>query len=153
MRTSSQSSRGRPNAIGRILRLAGAGLAALIVAGALGAYPTVRLAGSEGLPALALGCAIAWIAGIVGFIPGCLLMDTKAEQAAKAFLAGSVIRFLVAVLLGLPVVLADVVDKTPLLLWIGIGYMVVLLVETTLVVSLMNRAARDDEQGGTRSKP
>ena len=131
--------------IRRVLWLAAAGLAALVVAGTLGAYPTYRLGVSDALLGLVVGCGVAWIAAVVGFVPGCMMLDRAPRTAALAFLAGSVIRFFVAVLLGLLIVLMDLVSKTPLLLWIAIGYLVVLLVDTTLVVRLVNRSAGNQE--------
>ena len=136
-----------PTGAGNVLRLAAAGFASLVVSGGVGAYPTYRLAGLEGVSGLVAGCAIAWIAAVVGFVPGCWMLDRAPEQAAKAFLAGSVIRFGAAVVLALPAALAAIVPVAPLLLWVAIGYMVVLLVDTTMVVSLVNHAGnnRDDD--------
>ncbi len=143
------TTRKRATAAGSVLWLAAAGLAALVVAGGIGAYPTHRLAGSAGLVGLVAGCGIAWIAAVLGFVPGCLMLERAPQNAAKAFLAGSAIRFGVAVLLALPVALADVLETTPLLLWVAIGYMVVLLVDTTLVVSLVNRSAGKHDNDGS----
>ena len=108
--------------IGRIVRLAVVGLVALSVAGGLGAYPTFRAAGSDGLVGLALGSLIVWVAGIIGFVPGCLRLERGSSQAAKAFLAGSVLRFGATVVLALLVVLTDRVSKRPLLLWTAVRH-------------------------------
>ena len=124
----------------RLVRLAAAGLVAVAVAGGVGAYPTWRLAGPEGLMAAAVGCGIAWLASVVGFIPGCVLMDRSPADAAKGFLAGSAIRFGAVVLFAAPVVVAGPLRRTPLLLWTGIAYMVVLAVDTVLVARLLKQS-------------
>ena len=138
----------RPTPIRHIVRLAGAGLAAVVVAAGLGALPTYRLAGTDGLVAGAVGCAVAWVAGIVGFVPGCLRIDHSSAAAARAFFAGSVIRFMVAAAIGVPVALSGWVQRTPLLLWIALGYLAVLLVDTAIVVRLLRKAepAQDDDR-------
>ena len=123
----------------RVVQMAAAGLAAVAAVAGIGAYPTWRLAGSDGLVAAAVGCGIAWAAGVVGFIPGCVLLDRSPAAAAKGFLAGSAIRFGAAALFPAPVVAFAPLSRTPLLLWTGIAYMVVLAVETIIVARLLKQ--------------
>ena len=142
----------RRTPIRHVVRLAGAGLAAVVVAAGLGALPTYRFAGADGLVAEAVGCVVAWIAGVVGFVPGCLRIDHSPTVAARAFLAGSAIRFFVAATLGVPVALSGWVPRTPLLLWIALGYLAVLLVDTAIVVRLLRTAepVQDDDRTSRR---
>ena len=142
----------RPTPIRHVVRLAGAGLAAVVVAAGLGAWPTYRLAGADGLRAEAIGCAVAWIAGVVGFVPGCLRIDHSPAVAARAFFAGSVIRFMVAATLGVPIVLSGWVQRTPLLLWIALGYLAVLFVDTAIVVRLLrtSESVQDNDRTSRR---
>ena len=127
-------------------------MAAVVVAAGLGAWPTYWFAGADGLVAEAVGCAVAWIAGIVGFVPGCLRIDQSPTAAARAFLAGPAIRFMVAATLGVPVALSGWVQRTPLLLWIALGYLAVLLVDTVMVVRLLRTAepVQDDDRTSRR---
>jgi hypothetical protein len=107
--------------------------AVTVVLGALGAGPTTRWAGPASLGALLAGCAVGLLASVLGVLPSVLLRRPP-QEAALVALGAMGLRFGAAALLGLVLVLATPLPPRPLLLWIGISYLILLPLETRFVL-------------------
>lgn len=108
------------------------------VAAAVGWWPTRRLAGEGALPAMLVGCAVSLIASAVGAIPVALSRQAAAvpTPAARlqAMLASMGLRFGVVLALGVAASLLGGLARGPLLIWIAIGYLALLAVDTWYAV-------------------
>jgi hypothetical protein len=108
------------------------------VAVAVGWWPTRRLAGEGALPAMLVGCAVSLIASAVGAIPVALSRKAAAAPTPaarlQAMLASMGLRFGVVLALGVVAALSGGFASGPLLIWIAIGYLVLLAVDTWYAV-------------------
>ncbi len=118
-------------------------LTATVVA-ALGYVPTVRLAGSDAAWPLVVGCGISWLASCAGAVPLALAATGKPSQAASSILVSTGVRFLTVILVVAPVVLSGWLERTVLVLWVGISYLLMLLVDSAFAIRVMNRAVESD---------
>jgi hypothetical protein len=130
----------RPAAV--FLRLALWSGAAVAAAFAVGSFPTYALAGSAGIAAMAWGLGIALLSSLAGLVPPVLMVREDPQRRLKGTLAGATIRFLVMLALLLGSLLSGVFSKVALAVWAGIGYIVLLAVDTAGAVWLNKRAAR-----------
>ena len=112
------------------------GLAAAIVFGlcVVGWLPTRRLAGPDGIPAMAAGCTISFLSAALA---GCLLIVVDAEtpesRMKRSFLAMTV-RLAVVAVLGTAAALSGEFARAPLLIWIGTAYLALLPLEVRLAI-------------------
>lgn len=114
--------------------LVGCGLAIAAVV-ALGWLPTRRLAGPEGVPALVAGCAVALAGAALGAAP--VLWALAAGEARRGPAAAGRAMALRAggtLLLALSVALGTDVPRTPFVIWVGLGYLALLVAETRWTV-------------------
>jgi hypothetical protein len=123
----------------------GMGLATALVVAAVGYFPTVRIRGGEGAAALAVGCAVSWIASCIGALPTAAALAARPKQAGTAVLASTMVRFVTALVLVVPLVLSGWFDRTVLVLFVAITYLMMLMVDTLLAVRIIRRA---EEQKG-----
>ena len=103
----------------------------------LGYVPTRRLAGEGALPSMLAGCALALLASAAGGIPVALSRRAKAPAPAaklQAMLAAMGLRFAVLLILGGLAGLSGWFDSSTLLIWIAIGYLALLAVDTWYAV-------------------
>lgn len=116
----------------RFLALAG-GVVVLLVG--VGYVPTRRLAGGEGLPAMAVGCAVSLAAAAMA---GWLVLATPAASPSarmqRALLA-MMVRLAIVVVLGVAAVLSGMFARMPLLFWLATTYVVLLPLEVKLAIS------------------
>jgi hypothetical protein len=110
----------------RFLALA-AGVA--VIVGAIGAIPTRRLAGDEGLPALIAGCLVGLLSSALGGLPIALMRDRTPAGRVLAMMGSMGARLLAVGILGVAAVLSDRFAPVPLLLWIAISYAALLGVD------------------------
>lgn len=100
----------------------------------VGALPTRRLGGDEAIPAMIAGCAIGILASAAGGIP--IALGRKTATAAdpaeklKVMMLAMALRLVVVVALGAAASLSGELERVPLLLWIAIGYVTLLAVDT-----------------------
>jgi hypothetical protein len=113
---------------------------ALAVAALLGAFPTFRVAGPAGLTAMGLGCGIALLAAIAGVIPP-LMIYSEPTRRPVGLLLGTAFRSLVLLVLLLAAIFSGLVPTVPLVVWAGIAYAILLIVDTTALVRFEKRAA------------
>ncbi|MEK7730699.1 MAG: hypothetical protein AAB363_02470, partial [Planctomycetota bacterium] len=84
----------------------GIGLATALAVAAIGYFPTVRHAGGGGAAALLVGCGVSWIASCIGAMPTAAALAARPKQAATAVLASTMVRFVTALVLVVPLVLS-----------------------------------------------
>jgi hypothetical protein len=116
-------------------------LTCAVIAGAafLGYLPTARLAGGEAagvLPAMLAGCLVGFTAGALGALP---IARAGASPDAKlqAGLLSMGLRFGGVLALGLAAFLSGRFARGPLLVWIGISYVLQLVVESRYAARMM----------------
>lgn len=121
-----------------------AAASALTLAGmvALGFLPTLRLAGREGLIALAAGAAVALAGAGLGAAPvvaalarGPVARPHVVAGRALALRAGGSLAGALVVALGTPVA------RLPFLVWVGLAYLGLLAVETRWMVRWLRPGA------------
>jgi hypothetical protein len=118
----------------------GIGLATALVVAALGYFPTMRLTSGGGAAALAVGCGVSWIASCVGAVPMATALSLRPTQAATAVLTSTVVRFITAIVLVVPLVLSGWFDRTVFALFVAVSYLMMLLIDTLLAVRIIRQA-------------
>lgn len=101
----------------------------------VGYVPTQRLEGDEGTRAMLAGCGISCLASMLGAIPVALGRASQVSAALNLATASMALRFLLVMILGVAAVLSGWFAKTPLLIWMGLSYMVLLIVDTRYVLT------------------
>ena len=115
-------------AYGYLRFLAWAAVVAVAV-GAIGAWPTRRLAGDDGIPALVAGCLIGFLSSALGGLPIALVRNRTPASRMVASMGAMGVRLLAVVVLGAAAVLSGWFARTPLLLWIAVSYAALLGVD------------------------
>jgi hypothetical protein len=125
-------------------RLAAQAFAVTLVLALLGAWPTLALGGPRALPAMVAGCAIGWLAGVLGAVPFFVLGSKSAPPSWRLYgILSSIVGRLVAVAaLGAVAVRTGRFDTNPLLIWIAIGYGVNLAVDVRYTVKDLQRIGK-----------
>jgi len=123
----------------------GVGLATALLVAGFGYFSTVRLKGDDGAVALAVGCGVSWIASCIGALPTAAALSSRPKQATTAILASTMVRFITALILVVPLVLSGWFDRTVLVLFVAVSYLMMLLVDTLLAVRMIRRA--EDQKG------
>jgi len=123
----------------------GIGLATATAVSAIGYYPTERYAADGGAAAMLVGCGVSWIASCIGALPTAAALSSRPKQATTAILASTMVRFITALFLVVPLVLSGWFDRTVLVLFVAVSYLMMLLVDTLLAVRMIRRA---EEQKG-----
>ena len=121
------------------------GLVSIAAAGgalAVGYLPTRTLAGPAGVSAMFLGMGIALVAALAGLVPPLLFVQRPPREQLTAVLTGMAIRFILTLGLLIAVMLAGQVHRVSAALWVAIGYVVLLAVDTIGVARLTRRGAR-----------
>jgi hypothetical protein len=130
-----------------LLRFAALASLTLAVLCAVGAWPTLRLVGGDGLVSMGLAAGVSLLGAIAGWLPLTRVSSATADPAdrANAVLAGLAIRLAVT-LAGVLVVLLGrlVAERGTFLAWMGIDYGVLLIVETRGAM----RSVRSSPPGG-----
>lgn len=108
------------------------GVAVLIAL--VGALPTRRLGGDEAIPAMIAGCAIGILASAAGGIPIARgrrrTAETDPAEKLKVMMLSMALRLMVVVALGAAASLSGEFERVPLLLWIALGYVTLLAIDT-----------------------
>jgi len=151
-------------ATGRYLRFLALAAAAAALLAAVGWLPTRNLAGNGGTVALVAACVVCWLGSALGGVP--VLLGETAAAATKAPVAvafGSMLVRFVAVLgLAMAGALSGLVAVRPFLVWTGIGYLALLVVDVRYVLAAgaagpdgTNEDGRshDDGRKGTTERP
>lgn len=120
-----------------MLVVASVGVALLLAS--IGYLPTVRFYGQAGIGGMLLGLAVSTAATICGLIPGLNASHAKPIDRHNAIMMGMLVRLVVVVLFGAAAALSDLVPYRPLLIWIAIGYMALLLIDTLAINNLFGK--------------
>ena len=121
--------------------LAWAGVVAVAV-GAIGLWPTRRLAGDDGVPALVAGCLVGFLSSALGGLPIALIRDQAPASRLIASMGAMGARLLAVVALGAATLLSGWFAPVPLLLWIAISYAVLLGVDAWYALRTAQEAAK-----------
>ena len=113
--------------------------AVTVAVGAIGFWPTRRLAGDDGIPALLAGCLIGLLSSALGGLPIALTRDRTPASRMVASMGGMGVRLLAVAVLGAAAVLSGWFARVPLLLWIAVSYAALLGVDAWYAL----RSARD----------
>ena len=112
--------------------------ALLIVA--IGYVPTVRFAGRENVTAMLVASGVSWLASCAGAIWISMAASGTPTQKSLGVLGSTAVRFGAVLVMVVPITLSGAVDKKVFVLWVAISYLVILVVDTALVVHLLNRS-------------
>lgn len=119
----------------------GASALALALVAAVGALPTARLAGPGGWAAMAAGCAVAFVAAALGAAPVVLALARGALERPHAVAGrGMALRAGGALAGTLAVAFGTGVARLPFLIWVGVAYGALLVVETRWLVRWIQAA-------------
>jgi hypothetical protein len=115
----------------RLARFVGGSTAVAAACVAIGWVPTARFAGADATGALVAGCAISWVASLVGAVVLARAegRELAPQAAALASLASMGLRFAAVVVLGTVAVLRGPWPQRPLLVWIALSYLPLLGVD------------------------
>jgi hypothetical protein len=133
----------RAGAVRSCLRFFGIGFLVASVVTGIGYLPTIRWAGASGLGAMLLGCGVSFVAGCVGAIPIARALGGDRSQMASAVLVSTGARFLSVLVLVVPVTFSGWVDRTVFVVWVGISYLLMLLVDSWIALRALSKAARN----------
>ena len=100
-----------------------------VAVGAIGFWPTRRLAGDGGGPALVAGCLIGFLSSALGGLPIVLVRDKSPASRVVASMGAMGARLLAVAVLGAAAVLSGWFARAPLLLWIAASYVALLGVD------------------------
>ena len=92
---------------------------------------------------MAAGCGIALAGGWIGIVP-VLLVKGSGQQVLNAMTASAALRLAVTLMLSLAAALSELFDRRALLTWVGVSYVVLLVVETIFVVRMARAPSRQD---------
>lgn len=119
------------------------GLAALALAA--GYVPTRTWVGAPALPAMLAGCAIGLLASWVGAIPVALAAAREVKAGQPIALGSMALRLFVVLALVLPGALSGWFARAPLVVWVGISYIVLLAVDTRYALVALKAGSTTSE--------
>ncbi len=122
----------------RFLALALGICVAILAAGYL---PTLRIGGSEAVPAMFAGVAVALVASLAGAVPIFLARDVPTTAAWGPAMGSMGIRLMVALGLGVACALSGLWPVKALLLWVVIGHGAMMVPDTMLSIKILAHEA------------
>jgi len=132
----------KPFPVRDLLKISALTAGVVIVLAAIGYYPTARLAGPAGLGAMFVGLLISATATLVGCLPGLQASSGASDDRHTAIMIGMGLRVLVVALLGISTALSGLLPHRPLLIWLGVGYLTLLFVDTLAIYTRFARATQ-----------
>ena len=111
---------------------------------AVGYVPTTRAAGQDGMVAMLAGCGVSWAAGGASSVWAAYAIAGPASKRALGVLASTGVRFGAVLLMVVPLVLSGLLDKKVFVLWVVVSYLVLLMVDTALIVYLLDREKKNE---------
>jgi hypothetical protein len=109
---------------------------------ALGYLPTRTVSGPDGLAGMGAGVGIALLAALAGLIPSIAALRRPVRERLTGILLGMAIRFALTIGLLLVALFSGLHAKAALVLWAGIGYVVLVGTDTAGIVWLTKRCTR-----------
>lgn len=132
------------SAAGRYVRFLALAAGTAVLLAALGWLPTRNLAGSAGVVALLAACGVCWLASALGGVPVLLAETAGAGKSPSLAFGSMLVRLMVVLGLALAVALSGLVEAVPFLVWTGIGYLALLVVDTRYLLATGGGAAAAD---------
>ena len=127
-----------------LLRFSGAAALALTVSCAVGAWPTWRMAGTDGLVAMGVAVGLSWIGAVLGFLPS-TSGSARFESRVQAAMLGVVVRLFATLAAVFVVVAGDLVSaRMAFAAWVAVGYLILLVLETIAVLKIVRRPESGD---------
>lgn len=117
----------------------GLALLSAVVIAALGYVPTIRVSGEQAVFSMVVGCCVSWITSSIGAIPLAVALPRDPSKAPVVILGSTAIRFLVVLALVVPLTFSGWVDRKVFVFWVGISYVLMLLVDTAYALLLVKR--------------
>ena len=136
----------RSSTVGESLRFIALGIAVTGIVILLGWIPTTRIGGPEAGPAMLAGCVISMLGSLVGGIPIIMATRGPARTMPQAILLSTALRFLLVMILALSAALSGWFDRTPLLIWVAISYLLLLAADTLYAVRLTRTDHTPDKE-------
>jgi hypothetical protein len=102
---------------------------------AIGWVPTRNLGGPEAISGMLLGCGLSLLAGIVGGLPQVAFVDRAPRDRGILALLSLAIRMGLTLMGALAMVLSGLVAPRAFLLWVGISYLGLLVVDVLFVLA------------------
>ena len=127
------------------LKLAAVILVSLLV---LGALPTIRLTGKEGLWAMVMGCGVSLVGSAAGTVPLLMSRGRTQVEALPSVLGSIVLRMAAVIALAAAVALSGLFATKPLLVWVAISHLGLLVADTIFA----RREVLAREQGLARER-
>jgi hypothetical protein len=137
----------RSRAAGEYLRFLGWAVAVTLAVALLGYAPTRRLGGEAALLGLVAGCGIGLVAAAAGALPIARARGAAPAAQYRALAAAIGLRFGLTVALALAAALSGRLERPALLVWVAIGYMALLVVDTRFAWKMVGPGARGNESG------
>lgn len=122
-----------------------AGLAAATVAAVcgLGAWPTVALAGGGALVAMGAAALLAFVGALLGYLPLTRRAAAASVEArAQAWMIGLGVRLFATMAVLLALWSASIPHRTAFLVWTGVLYAALLVLELVVVARSLSAADR-----------
>lgn len=123
-------------------RLAALSLAAAVACLVIGYFPTRALGGGPAISAMGLGVGIALIAALAGLIPTIISLRASPRAQVSGTLLGMALRFALTLALLLAGLLGGTTARVPLAIWVVIGYLLLVTIDTAGLVWLNKLRAR-----------
>ena len=118
-------------AVAEYLRFLGWVVGVGVALALLGYAPTRHLGGEGALPAMFAGCVIGVVASAVGALPVFNARSSgRTGLPLQGMMAALALRFVTALVLGLALGLSGWFETRPLLIWIALGYVAQLALDT-----------------------
>jgi hypothetical protein len=121
------------------MALAAVGTVTAGVLAGIGCVIAVQLTERSVIREVLIGCGVSWLASCAGAIPLSLAISARSKQVANAILGSTLVRFLVVLLLVVPLALAGRLDKTAFVLAVGLSYLGLLGVDTFVAARAISR--------------
>lgn len=120
----------------------------MVVVGAIGYVPTVRLGGEDAMAGLLAGCGVSLAGSWIGSIP--IFVALRAGcGAVNAALAAMALRFVLVGGAALAIALSGAVSKGPFLVWVAISYVVLLIADVMLALRCSSQTLTKENKGET----
>lgn len=121
-------------------RFAATAAATLVALCAVGAWPTFRVAGGDGLASMGFAAGIAFLGALLGILPSAF-SSPRPESRIQAAMLGVGVRLLVTLGATFAVLATEAAPaRSPFLLWTGLAYAALLVVETAVLVRSLPRS-------------
>jgi len=122
------------------LRLASVTVGCAVGLAVVGFFPTVRLGDDVAVSAMGCGILVSLVAGLAGGVPVCLATANGQGNVPIAVLLGTALRFLIVLILVVALTFSGLVDRVAFVTWVGISYLVLLLVDTLAALACVRSA-------------